>query len=104
MDVIIERESRQLKMCADENGDIWELTGGCVQCGWCCQFHPTKPPGVPFPNIKTQKCAYVFLDENGKSACSLHHTKPFGCVVFPLPGHVVGPECGFKWQKKEKNL
>lgn len=102
MKVLVEIKTREISECVDENGDAWVRIGKCKRCGWCCSFHPTKPPGVPFPNIRTKRCAYISETGQGEWLCGLQDTKPFGCAVFPLLGHMVSPECGYNWQKKEE--
>lgn len=79
-------------------GDL-VLMGQCNQCGWCCAFHPTNPPGVPYPNMRTGKCSYVSA-LNGVHICAIYDKRPAGCVFFPLPDHETGPLCGFRWVSK----
>ncbi|KKM91173.1 hypothetical protein LCGC14_1231210 [marine sediment metagenome] len=72
--------------------------GKCKKCGWCCRFHPTSPPGVPYPNIMNKLCAHLHGYHNN-SKCSIYDKRPMGCVLFPLPGHETGPLCGYKWAR-----
>lgn len=76
------------------------LTGECNQCGWCCHFHPKMAPGVPYPNMRTKACSYLYSNDGVKHMCAIYDKRPMGCVFFPLPDHEIGPTCGFRWVSK----
>lgn len=95
MEVTVDHETGRPIACG---GQV--LTGQCNQCGWCCAFHPTRPPGVPYPNMQTRRCAKVTEGQNSTWQCSEYDNRPVGCALFPLPHHETGPLCGFKWRAK----
>lgn len=73
------------------NGDIWERTGGCSQCGDCCDdteniFAVEDGNGDPNPLTPAVhgKCAY-FSIVDGKGSCSGRNTQYYlnGCKFWP---------------------
>lgn len=91
-------------------GDIWERTGGCSQCGDCCDdteniFAVLDGNGDPNPltQVVHGKCAYFRLTEEGKGLCTGRDTYYYnnGCKFQPTkPNHITGwPNCTYKFTK-----
>jgi len=64
------------------NGDIWERTGGCSQCGDCCEeegngFSVIDGNGQPNPveKVVEGKCAYFRWENDGKCSCAGMNTR-----------------------------
>ncbi len=92
------------------NGDIWERTGGCSQCGDCCDdpeniFAAIDGNGNPNPMTPEVhgKCAYFKLTEDGKGMCTGRDTYYYnnGCNVWPSkPIHIeTYNNCTYKFTK-----
>lgn len=92
------------------NGDVWERTGGCSQCGDCCDddeniFAVLDANGDPNPQTPTihGKCAYFRLTEEGKGLCTGRDTYYYnnGCKFQPSkPNHITDwPNCTYKFTK-----
>lgn len=95
------------------NGDIWERTGYCSQCGDCCDDDPidhlfknqdgnwVQGQGLN-PSVHG-KCAYFSLDSNGKGFCSGRTTDYYlnGCKSWPnKPQHIeTYLNCTYKFTK-----
>lgn len=69
--------------------------GKCRQCGVCC----IKPDG--------SQCDHLYFDawhDEAQTqpifACRLQFTKPWFCILFPLPGEKTPEGCGFWWEDK----
>lgn len=92
------------------NGDIWERTGGCTQCGDCCDdneniFSVLDANGDPNPQtpVVAGKCAYFRITEQGKGFCTGRDTYYYnnGCKFQPSkPNHITGwPNCTYVFTK-----
>jgi Fe-S-cluster containining protein len=106
MEIVLNNETRETVRVKYDDGTVWVRKGHCNQCGDCCKFHPTKPPGVPFPNMRTRRCAQVFEADDGTWRCSIYDDRPYWCAVFPLPEHMdgVGPRCTISWEKEDNTI
>lgn len=91
-------------------GEIWERTGGCSQCGDCCDdteniFAEIDGNGDPNPltQVVHGKCAYFRLTEEGKGLCTGRDTYYYnnGCKFQPSkPNHITNwPNCTYKFTK-----
>ena len=91
-------------------GDVWERTGGCSQCGDCCEdteniFATEDANGEPNPQTQVVhgKCAYFRLQEDGKGLCTGRDTYYYnnGCKFQPSkPNHITNwPNCTYKFTK-----
>ena len=92
------------------NGDVWERTGGCSQCGDCCDdseniFSILDANGEPNPQIVEVhgKCAYFRWNEDGTARCIDRTTDYYlnGCRFQPSkPNHITNwPNCTYKFTK-----
>jgi hypothetical protein len=92
------------------NGDIWERTGGCSQCGDCCEeegngFSVIDGNGQPNPveKVVEGKCAYFRWENDGKCSCAGMNTRYYqnGCRFIPTkPNHIVDwPNCTYVFTK-----
>jgi len=92
------------------NGDIWERTGGCSQCGDCCEdteniFSELDADNNPNPQTQVvhNKCAYFRWSEDGKGVCTGRDTWYYqnGCKFIPTkPNHIVDwPNCTYRFTK-----
>lgn len=95
------------------NGDIWERTGGCSQCGDCCYDDPVNHlfknqdgnwvQGQGLEQVVHSKCAYFRWTEDGKGSCTGRDTTYYltGCKFQPTkPIHVEPwPNCTYTFTK-----
>lgn len=93
------------------NGDIWERTGGCSQCGDCCEdtgnIFSLCDGDNNYNNPLTQsvhnKCAYFRWMEDGRGMCTGRDTYYYnnGCKFAPTkPNHITDwPNCTYKFTK-----
>lgn len=95
------------------NGDIWERTGGCSQCGDCCYDDPVDHlfknqdgnwvQGQGIEQVVHSKCAYFRWTQDGKGSCTGRDTTYYltGCKFQPTkPIHVEAwPNCTYTFTK-----
>lgn len=92
-------------------GEVWERSGGCSQCGDCCEDTEnifSKCDGNydynnPLTQVVENKCAYFRWLEPGKAGCVGRDTTYYnnGCNKAPTkPNHLRDwPNCTYKFTK-----
>lgn len=81
------------------NGEKWERTGYCCQCGKCCF-------GCPFTRNVNIDCIYLKWLSETRAVCTGRHTgyNKQACRPFPTDPNQLRhyPECTYKFRKIEE--